>query len=74
MDVAAAKMIGAGLAVLPLLGIGLGLGKLFSSIIESISRNPSQDKNLSGKGLIYFALIESMALFALVISMLILFS
>ena len=33
MDVEAAKMIGAGIAVLPLLGVGLGIGNIFSSLV-----------------------------------------
>ncbi|MDX2101198.1 MAG: F0F1 ATP synthase subunit C, partial [Alphaproteobacteria bacterium] len=31
MEVGAAKMIGAGLAVIALLGVGLGLGNIFST-------------------------------------------
>jgi F-type H+-transporting ATPase subunit c len=73
MDVASAKLIGAALAVLPLLGVGLGLGFLFSSIITAMSRNPSVSDTVKGTGLLYFALIEAVGLFALVISLLILF-
>lgn len=73
MDVASAKLIGAALAVLPLFGVGLGLGMLFSSIIGAIGRNPSVADTVKGAGLLYFALIEAVALFALVISLLILF-
>ncbi|MBV6633620.1 MAG: F0F1 ATP synthase subunit C [Pseudomonadota bacterium] len=73
MEVEAARMIGAGIAVLPLLGVGLGLGHIFSSILTSIARNPSVAGELKASGLLYFALTEAVALFALVIAILILF-
>ena len=41
MEVEAAKMIGAGIAVLPLLGVALGIGNIFSSLVNSIARNPA---------------------------------
>lgn len=73
MEAAAAKLIGAGIAVIPLLGVGIGLGTLFSSIIEAIGRNPSVAGEVKGAGLFYFALVEAIALFALVVALLILF-
>ena len=73
MEVEAAKLIGAGIAVIPLLGVGIGLGMLFSSIITAIGRNPSVASEVKGTGLVYFALVEAVALFALLISLLILF-
>lgn len=73
MELEAAKMIGAGLAVLPMFGVGIGLGNLFSNIIAAIGRNPSVEGSVKGVGLLYFALIEAVALFALLIALLILF-
>jgi F-type H+-transporting ATPase subunit c len=73
MDAEAAKLIGAGLAVIPLFGVGIGLGMLFSSIINAMGRNPSVADAVKGTGLFYFALIEAIALFALVIALLMLF-
>ena len=40
MDLAAAKLIAAALALLPLLGVGIGLGLIFSSYNEAVCRNP----------------------------------
>ena len=74
MDVAAARLIAAGLAVLPLFGVGMGLGKLFSSLVESMARNPSAKNDLSSSGMLYFALLESIALLAFVVAMIILFA
>lgn len=73
MDAEAAKLIGAGIAVLPLLGVGIGLGMLFSSIINAIGRNPSVAETVKSTGLFYFALVEAIALFALVVALLLLF-
>ena len=73
MDPQAAKLIGAGSAVLPLLGVGIGLGMLFSSVINAMGRNPSVTDAVKGTALFYFALVEAIALFALVISLLLLF-
>ena len=72
-SVSAAKLIGAGLAVIPLAGVGAGLGTLFASIIATMGRNPSMADAVKGTGLFYFALVEAIGLFALVIALLILF-
>jgi F0F1-type ATP synthase membrane subunit c/vacuolar-type H+-ATPase subunit K len=73
MDVEAARMIGAGLAVFALMGVGIGIGNIFSSLIESISRNPSSEAQVFPKAILGFALTEAVALFALLIAFLILF-
>lgn len=73
MDIGSAKMIGAGIATLALLGVGLALGNLFSTLISSIARNPSAKNDLFPVGLLGFALTESIALLAFVIVILILF-
>ncbi len=73
MDVNAAKMVGAGIAVLALLGVGIGLGNIFSSLINAIARNPSAKNEIFPVGMIGFALTESIALFAFVVAMIILF-
>ncbi len=73
MDVQAAKMIGAGLAVFGLLGVGIGIGNIFSSLIQAISRNPESKSQVMPIGLLGFALTEAVAIFALVIAFLILF-
>ena len=41
MDLAAAKMIGAGLACIALVGAGVGIGNVFSSLISAVARNPA---------------------------------
>jgi F-type H+-transporting ATPase subunit c len=73
MEVEAARMIGAGLAVFALMGVGIGIGNIFSSLIESIARNPSAREQIFPVGILGFALTEAVALFALLIAFLILF-
>lgn len=73
MDVEAARMIGAGLAMIALAGVGLGIGLIFSSLINSTARNPSAREQIFPIGILGFALTEAVALFALLIAFLILF-
>ena len=68
MDVEAARMIGAGLAMFALAGVGLGIGLIFSSLISSIARNPSARDQIFPIGILGFALTEAVALFALLIA------
>ena len=56
--------IGAGIAVL---GAGQGIGKLVSSAIESVARQPEMAGGLRTTMIIGAALIEGIALFSLVI-------
>jgi F-type H+-transporting ATPase subunit c len=57
-----AKSIGAGAATIALAGAAVGIGKVFSSLIHSVARNPKQ---LFGYAILGFALTEAIALFAL---------
>jgi F-type H+-transporting ATPase subunit c len=73
MEIEAAKMIGAGLCMIALLGVGIGLGNIFSSFISSVARNPSARDQVFGIGMIGFAVTEAVAIFAMVIAFMILF-
>ena len=70
----AAKFIGAGLASFGLTGGGIGLGLLFSALINGTARNPSLRSSLFSLTILGFALVESMGLFSLMLSFLILYS
>jgi len=67
------KMVGAGLATIALGGVGIGIGTIFSSLLESTSRNPSIVKTLFNYAILGFALTEAIALFTIMIVFLILF-
>ncbi len=59
--------LGAGLAVI---GAGLGIGKLASSGLEAIGRQPEAAGDIRGALLIPAVLIEGVAMFAAVICLL----
>lgn len=74
MLVQAAKLIGAGLTTIGLVGAGIGIGNIFSSLLLGISRNPSLKDELFRVAILGFALTEAIALFALMMGFLILFA
>lgn len=59
--------IGAGIAVL---GAGLGIGKIGSSAMESIARQPEAAGKIQTAMIIAAALIEGVALFGVVVALL----
>jgi F0F1-type ATP synthase membrane subunit c/vacuolar-type H+-ATPase subunit K len=73
MEEQAARVLAAALALIPLFGVALALGNIFSTLLSSIARNPSVSGELKGAGILYFALTEAIALFALLIAFLILY-
>lgn len=73
MDVSVAKLFAAAIALLPLFGVGLALGKLFSSFIEAVGRNPGAKKDVFQIGMIGAAMTEAIAIFALGVSLLLIF-
>src|SRR3546814_1756418 len=72
MELEAAKMLGAGLAVIGVIGSGIGIGSIFSSFIVAVGRNPAARGEVFTMTMLGFALVEAIALFALVIALLIL--
>jgi F-type H+-transporting ATPase subunit c len=68
------KLIGAGCATIGLAGSGIGIGIVFAALILAYSRNPMEKKQLFTYTIIGFALTEAIALFALMMSFLILFA
>lgn len=73
MELEFAKLIAAAVALIPLTGVGIGLGMIFASYNEAIGRNPKADEILGGKYMLFFALTEALAIFALGVSLLLLF-
>lgn len=63
--------IGVGLAAgLAVLGVGLGIGRIGGAAAEGVSRQPEVSGKIQTAMIIASALIEGVALFALVISFL----
>lgn len=70
----AAKLIGAGAATIGLAGAGAGIGTVFGSFLLATARNPRLQGRLFRICILGFALTEAIALFALMMSFLILFT
>ena len=77
MDITApliAKDIGAGLATIGVAGAGAGIGNLFGAFVTAVGRNPAARDRMFRDVLLGFALTEAVALYALVIALVILFT
>lgn len=74
MELMSIKFIGVGLMAFGMLGAALGVGNIFSSLLNSIARNPSAADQLQRMAFIGAGLAEAMGLFSFVIAMLIIFS
>ena len=74
MDAHAAKLLGAGLAIgLGVIGPGIGLGSMLGSALESIARQPELRGEIRTNMFIGFGIIEALALYAFVVSLILLF-
>ena len=73
MEIEAVKLLAAAIALLPLIGVGIGLGLIFGAYNLAVSRNPSAAEMLDKKFFLMFALTEALAIFALLISLMLLF-
>ncbi len=74
MDMVSLKFIGVGCMAIGMLGAALGVGNIFSSLLNSIARNPSATEQLQRMAFIGAGLAEAMGLFSFVIAMLLIFS
>jgi F0F1-type ATP synthase membrane subunit c/vacuolar-type H+-ATPase subunit K len=68
------RLLAAALAVAPLFGVALGLGRVFGDWLTAIGRNPSASDKMQGVGLLAFALTEAVGLLAMIVAFLILFA
>lgn len=69
-----AKLIGAGMATVGIIGAGIGIGVLFGALLISISRNPYMEDKFLRYLFLGFALTEAMGLLAVMMAFLILYS
>ena len=68
------KIVGAGLATIGVAGAGAGVGSIFASFMIACARNPGLEEKLFRYAIIGFALTEAVALLALMMAFLLLFS
>ena len=73
MDANAAKLIGAGLAAMGVIGAGIGIGNVWGSWISAVARNPAARTVVQTNTWIGFALVEAVALYALAVAFMILY-
>jgi ATP synthase F0 subunit c len=73
MDATAARLIGAGLAMVGTIGAGLGIGVLVSGAVQGIARNPDAAGNVQTNMILGIAFAEAVAIYCLVVALLILF-
>jgi len=73
MDLASAKVIGAGLAAIGVGAAAIGVGNVFGSFLESAIRNPAAADGQQGRLYIGFAAAELLGLIAFTLAIMILF-
>ena len=71
--VAAAKLIGAGLAMIGTIGAGAGIGIVVNGAVQGMARNPDSSGNLLTNMILGIAFAEAVAIYCLVVALLILF-
>ena len=73
MDAEAAKLIGAGIAMVGTIGAGLGIGILVSGAVQGIARNPDVSGEIQTNMFLGIAFAEAVAIYCLVVALLIIF-
>jgi ATP synthase F0 subunit c len=71
--VVAAKLIGAGLAMVGVIGGGVGIGIVASGAVQAMGRNPDVTPTIQTNMILGIAFAEATAIYALVVALLILF-
>ena len=71
--VEAAKLIGAGLAMIGTIGAGAGIGIVVNGAVQGMARNPDSSGNLLTNMILGIAFAEAVAIYCLVVALLILF-
>jgi F-type H+-transporting ATPase subunit c len=74
MDYESVRLLAGAIALLPLAGIGLGLGKIFAAYNEAVGRNPGAAELLNKKFMFTFAVTEALGIFALLIAFYLVFA
>ena len=69
----ATRYLSAAIAAIALYGVGMSMGNLFSTWLNSVARNPEADDRMRSVGILGMALTESIGLFAFLSALLILF-
>lgn len=73
MELEALKYIGVGLSSIAMFGAAIGIGNIFSALLNGIARNPSAEDKLMKGAFIGAGLAEAMGLFGFLIALLLTF-
>lgn len=73
MDYEALKYIGIGLLAFGMFGAALGVGNVFSSILNGIARNPSAEGRMTKYAFIGAGMAEAMGIFSFVLALMMLY-
>jgi len=75
MDLEAAKLLGAGLAIgLGAIGPGIGIGLLANGALNAMGRNPEVSGELRTNMILGIVFAESIAIYALVVALILIFA
>ena len=74
MEATAAKLIGAGLAMIGAIGAGLGIGVLAGGAVQGIARNPDAAGTIPTNMILGIAFAEAVAIYCLVVALLLIFA
>ncbi len=74
MEATAAKLIGAGLAMIGAIGAGLGIGVLAGGAVQGIARNPDAAGTIQTNMILGIAFAEAVAIYCLVVALLLIFA
>ena len=73
MELEAARVIGAGLAMIGTIGAGIGIGLLVNGAVQGVARNPDAGGTVQTNMILGIAFTEAVAIYCLVVALLILF-
>lgn len=71
MEADAAKLIGAGLATMGMIGAGIGVGNIFGNFLAGALRNPGAASSQIGNLFVGAALAEALGILAFVLGIII---
>lgn len=71
--VEAAKLVGAGLAMIGAIGAGIGIGLAANGAVQAMGRNPDATDTIQTNMILGIAFSESIGIFCLVVALLLLF-
>jgi F-type H+-transporting ATPase subunit c len=73
MDATSLKYIAIGLMSIGMFGAAIGVSNIFSSLLNAIARNPSQEGKLFQRAIIGAGMAEALGIFAFGIALMLMF-